>query len=73
MAVSLSDSGLARVFLGAWRGIRFRENPAKYGCFQRLSDLCGTRKTLAYKHFELLLSRKTLFAEQKINAPKTAL
>jgi hypothetical protein len=73
MAVSLSDSGLARVFLGAWRGIRFRENPAKYVCFQRLSDLCGTRKPLAYNRFELLLSRKTVFAEQKNKRPKIAL
>jgi hypothetical protein len=73
MAYILTDPAPTRVFLGARQEIRFRGDPAKSVCFQRLSDRCGARKPLVYKRFELLLSRKTVFAEQKNKRPKIAL
>jgi hypothetical protein len=73
MAYILTDPAPTRVFLGARQEIRFRENPAKYVYFQQLSRQARKRKPLAYKRFELLLSRKTLFAEQKNKRPKIAL
>jgi hypothetical protein len=73
MASSLTDSGLTRIFLGARQEIRFRENPAKYGCFQHNSRQCVYAKPVGGQHFWLVASRKTVVCwAKKFEAQKPA-